>query len=110
MRISDWSSDVCSSDLFAFARAGDTVSVEPAAAPNFTITGPFAADLSTLDNLVLAAIDPFAGTFGAPGPLAIGLGKRSEERRVGKGCVSPCRSRWSLYPLTKNYKNKQKNH
>src|SRR3546814_6032160 len=75
MRISDWSSDVCSSDLFAFARAGDTVSVEPAAAPNFTITGPFAADLSTLDNLVLAAIDAFAGTFGAPGPLAIGLGK-----------------------------------
>src|SRR3546814_12573261 len=22
---------------------------------------------------------------------------RSEERRVGKACVSPCRSRWSLY-------------
>src|SRR3546814_12606539 len=25
------------------------------------------------------------------------LGLRSEERRVGKGCVSPCRSRWSPY-------------
>src|SRR3546814_19125096 len=24
--------------------------------------------------------------------------ERSEERRVGKGCVSPCRSRWSPYP------------
>src|SRR3546814_18190622 len=23
---------------------------------------------------------------------------RSEERRVGKECVSPCRSRWSPYP------------
>src|SRR3546814_12040205 len=24
-------------------------------------------------------------------------GERSEERRVGKECVSPCRSRWSPY-------------
>src|SRR3546814_5436264 len=24
--------------------------------------------------------------------------RRSEERRVGKGCVSTCRSRWSPYP------------
>src|SRR3546814_12869259 len=24
-------------------------------------------------------------------------GRRSEERRVGKGCVSTCRSRWSPY-------------
>src|SRR3546814_16815547 len=29
--------------------------------------------------------------------------QRSEERRVGKECVSTCRSRWSPYP----YKNKQ---
>src|SRR3546814_16216949 len=28
-------------------------------------------------------------------------GKRSEERRVGKECVSPCRSRWSPYHLKK---------
>src|SRR3546814_15378877 len=26
------------------------------------------------------------------------LARRSEERRVGKGCVSPCRSRWEPYP------------
>src|SRR3546814_13606283 len=26
------------------------------------------------------------------------LRKRSEERRVGKGCVSTCRTRWSPYP------------
>src|SRR3546814_13161218 len=38
--------------LFAFARAGDTVSVEPAAAPNFPITRPFAANLSPLDNQI----------------------------------------------------------
>src|SRR3546814_2825871 len=29
---------------------------------------------------------------------AIGTAKRSEERRVGKECVSTCRSRWSQYP------------
>src|SRR3546814_12737344 len=28
---------------------------------------------------------------------------RSEERRVGKECVSPCRSRWSPYPYNKNH-------
>src|SRR3546814_12650600 len=31
-----------------------------------------------------------------------GLGARSEERRVGKECVSTCRSRWSTYPSKKN--------
>src|SRR3546814_19905940 len=28
-------------------------------------------------------------------------GERSEERRVGKECVSTCRSRWSPYPYKK---------
>src|SRR3546814_14833116 len=31
----------------------------------------------------------------------LGLGHRSEERRVGKECVSTCRSRWSPYPSNK---------
>src|SRR3546814_16298960 len=31
---------------------------------------------------------------------------RSEERRVGKECVSPCRSRWSPYHYKKNKKSK----
>ena len=29
--------------------------------------------------------------------LAVGAVLRSEERRVGKECVQPCRSRWSPY-------------
>src|SRR3546814_14612977 len=33
-------------------------------------------------------------------------GLRSEERRVGKECVSTCRSRWSTYHYKKNIKNK----
>src|SRR3546814_13099960 len=32
---------------------------------------------------------------------------RSEERRVGKECVSTCRSRWSPYPLKKKNTNKR---
>src|SRR3546814_13889287 len=52
----------------------------------------------------MAAAVPIAA-FTANGPeIAITFdalpahGPRSEERRVGKECVSPCRSRWSLYP------------
>src|SRR3546814_4790061 len=37
-----------------------------------------------------------AGIVAAIGPGVTGL-KRSEERRVGKECVSTCRSRWSPY-------------
>src|SRR3546814_3625171 len=87
MRISDWSSDVCSSDL-----------------------GPEVA----------ALVDPQPGGEGAQrhdaldaevqhaGALADELAEgaederrrhahRSEERRVGKECVSTCRSRWAPY-------------
>src|SRR3546814_13510921 len=37
--------------------------------------------------------------FGNPQPIVIEAARtsRSEERRVGKGCVSTCRSRWSPY-------------
>src|SRR3546814_9153386 len=78
MRISDWSSDVCSSDLINLG-----------------------ASLFQFDRL--ADMDPEAGFHGLdlvdrsklqhphrPGILA----GRSEERRVGKECVSTCRSRW----------------
>src|SRR3546814_19116334 len=35
-------------------------------------------------------------------PFIISAGRRSEERRVGKECVSTCRSRWSPYHYKKN--------
>src|SRR3546814_1100782 len=63
MRISDWSSDVCSSDL-----GGEVDLYERA----YALRMP----------LILK------------GPTGCG---RSEERRVGKECVSTCRSRWSPY-------------
>src|SRR3546814_8165128 len=81
MRISDWSSDVCSSDL-------DRI---PAGKP----AGILSRDLALLDahlaggaSFVAVGIDAFALADAA----------RSEERRVGKECVSTCRSRWSPYP------------
>src|SRR3546814_5713987 len=88
MRISDWSSDVCSSDLLDEARA----------------------------ELLQCRREALAGTPRTPG-LAEGMERRqlrdadeagcdavilereqrSEERRVGNECVSTCRSRWSPY-------------
>src|SRR3546814_1208031 len=64
MRISDWSSDVCSSDLVLghdLSEAGGALT------------------MGGVETDGRAAID------------------RSEERRVGKECVSTCRSRWSPY-------------
>src|SRR3546814_2833024 len=69
MRISDWSSDVCSSDL------GAEIVVPLATAFWGDIYGKLR--------------DPFGVIWSLSG--------RSEERRVGKECVSTCRSRWSPY-------------
>src|SRR3546814_8103866 len=79
MRISDWSSDVCSSDLAAVTPSFNRAPLLP----------------PSLD----AWINPPAYTGMAPLYLEAGrgAGERSEERRVGKECVSTCRSRWSPY-------------
>src|SRR3546814_20082700 len=44
--------------------------------------------------------------YGAPVPMT-SSSRRSEERRVGKECVSTCRSRWSPYHENKNNKQPQ---
>ena len=62
--------------LFAFARDGDSVTVQPAKTDTFTITGPFAAALSPhADNLVTRAAAAFAATFHIDQPHAITLDK-----------------------------------
>src|SRR3546814_3290490 len=76
MRISDWSSDVCSSDL-AHARA---VPGKPRAT-SLRCPAPDSVRLSSPTRLHERQM----------------AGSRSEERRVGKECVSTCRSRWSPY-------------
>src|SRR3546814_6263110 len=74
MRISDWSSDVCSSDL-SLVRCLAAATVPGA--------------------LVYMSYNTLPGWTSAI-PLQHML-HRSEERRVGKECVSTCRSRWSPY-------------
>src|SRR3546814_4154703 len=80
MRISDWSSDVCSSDL------GDDYELLVAVPADRVAE---AAALGERLGVPLTAIGRI--TDGAA------VRVRSEERRVGKECVSTCRSRWSPY-------------
>src|SRR3546814_5932210 len=87
MRISDWSSDVCSSDL-------------PAASPprgaHLGRRGSCRRDRGDGQQGGGRALDRPLSAGALALPLCRGLG-RSEERRVGKECVSTCRSRWSPY-------------
>src|SRR3546814_4651965 len=83
MRISDWSSDVCSSDLEPMRReVGEQ-----------RHTGNFASVNAR------ATVDDFQGYITPFRFIAHPRHqpRRSEERRVGKECVSTCRSRWSPY-------------
>src|SRR3546814_19213369 len=98
MRISDWSSDVCSSDLFMTPRSSDGESVRKhvSTAVIGTRGGVGASMLAT------SLAWPFSTQYKSPTALldldvhfGTGALTRSEERRVGKECVSTCRSRWS---------------
>src|SRR3546814_16754098 len=97
MRISDWSSDVCSSDLEAVlgrelpqatasAIATENRLSENGQLPVGKVPG-LGPELSIFDTGFDASweIDLWGGT------------RRSEERRVGKACVRTWRSRWSPY-------------
>src|SRR3546814_10196904 len=79
MRISDWSSDVCSSDLLV---AYEDEGLFYVFAGGRCYRG--------LKELAKRKRIKNSDTF----PVEV---RRSEERRVGKECVSTCRSRWSPY-------------
>src|SRR3546814_9548904 len=80
MRISDWSSDVCSSDL----RLRHRLRARRHIAPD-------CVDHSRRPYRQTALNDQLSPC------LTTHADRRSEERRVGKACVSMCRSRWSPY-------------
>src|SRR3546814_5079168 len=84
MRISDWSSDVCSSDLRCSHRAPSVIRASP---DSFRV----AWVERRYENGQLAETTRWTAI------LTIVVQIRSEERRVGKECVSTCRSRWSPY-------------
>src|SRR3546814_20455471 len=96
MRISDWSSDVCSSDLaedpmgefYAYLLLFQGAMVGIVLSNNVLLLLIF-WELTSLSSFLL---------IGYWKHLPEGRqGARSEERRVGKECVSTCRSRWSPY-------------
>src|SRR3546814_16208321 len=126
LRISDWSSDVCSSDLHAglLHSSRDTGTLPP-----IQLRGPFCGPRPRQLRRNNKSIRAFRHNYDralkekrrwapiphretpAPSPLSdlqqTGSGccclllcfnlQRSEERRVGKECVSTCRSRWWPY-------------
>src|SRR3546814_18983588 len=108
MRISDWSSDVCSSDL-------SPVSCAPS-----KCGGKIDMASSHTDIIVDQVLELDPATIDVPGRVGLFFPEkaeayaaliardgqrtpitRSEERRVGKECVSTCRSRWSPSHETK---------
>src|SRR3546814_7000859 len=96
MRISDWSSDVCSSDLQAKTSHPNIV-ILVADDWGFSDVGSFGAGYATPNIDALAHAGVRFSNFhvsGSCSPTRAMLQTRSEERRVGKECVSTGRSRW----------------
>src|SRR3546814_15022661 len=119
MRISDWSSDVCSSDLklvlveidarslaaldhWPWPRSYHALAIEAlgrAGAQAMGFDVEFSARSTPRQDATFAkAIRESSVPVILPTFLqSASQGGRSEERRVGKECVSTCRSRWSPY-------------
>src|SRR3546814_17067835 len=112
MRISDWSSDVCSSDLimgggssYQSASKGVPVIMKDIADKALDLGIEEANKLLSKQvgkkltaekaGHILSTIRPTLN-YGDFQTIDIVV-ERSEERRVGKECVSRCRSRWSRY-------------
>src|SRR3546814_17578731 len=112
MRISDWSSDVCSSDLLLRFRslflarpdafACDVVHLRGSQEEMWQkllqlqfATDPKAVLQWMLDQGLAASLEAY-GVPPSEGLREAAAGpRRSDARRVGKACVSTCKSRWS---------------
>src|SRR3546814_19251096 len=100
MRISDWSSDVCSSDLLGVT-VDAALSVAAAADPS-------EAPVSASDVSAASSAGSALGAAGcAESAKSTERGAaRLDERRVGKECVCTCRYRWLPLPSKNKSKNK----
>src|SRR3546814_18634930 len=97
MRISDWSSDVCSSDLLAGAcdiRIAARSAVLTSAFVKVGLSGDMGG--TWFWSRILGA-GKARRLYLLSERFDSAAAKRSEERSVGKECVSTCRSRWSQY-------------
>src|SRR3546814_11549741 len=126
MRISDWSSDVCSSDLAdrkqGIGQAPGAWKLQIGILSEKGVPAAFSSRIAHLDEIVRTIFRHFNSSGVQNGnagdkrceqvrtllrglryqqPAGAGAGdrelSRSEERRVGKECVSTCSSRWSPY-------------
>src|SRR3546814_13480632 len=101
MRISDWSSDVCSSDLADHPNGLDHNAVAPirlccALLRQFLFQ--LGQDLEQVaDQDVVGDLENRRLLVLVDGDDHLAVLHSSEELRVGKECVSTCRSRWSPY-------------
>src|SRR3546814_18914707 len=110
MRISDWSSDVCSSDLvreddlpgsqapaawLQYLRGGSSSQLKPVAAHNHQDVVTLAALMAEPVNLPAADADQPRSRFEPCGAGTLG---DSEAGRVGEEYASTCRSRWAPDP------------
>src|SRR3546814_21116739 len=113
MRISDWSSDVCSSDLIWSLQKHPRRAIRKWLHSTHLHRSPLASRLNLRFRARQVAVAHAAFSLAAKGTdpqghayacsqeggvlMTLGEEIRSEERRVGKACVSTCRSRWSPY-------------
>src|SRR3546814_20532713 len=121
MRISDWSSDVCSSDLRVVVTANvrdrdlgsfveelrEQVAREVELPPGYWVDygGTFEQLISASNRLMVVVPVVLIMIFGllfmafgsARDAAIVFSGVSSEERRVGKECVGPIRAGWWLY-------------
>src|SRR3546814_10731180 len=98
MRISDWSSDVCSSDLkLRVTGAGKLVRLQQVFGGRRGRQQDCQGEREGEGAAAHARFLWIKRRRPARAPRRRGRGFRSEERRVGKECVSTCRSRWSPY-------------
>src|SRR3546814_17597690 len=103
MRISDWSSDVCSSDLNPRSTATGLTQF---------LAGSWKSEAER-PGTFLHSVARGNGWLDDKGGVR---GDRSEERRVGKECVRTCRYRWQPYPYKKKrstrarYTHKEETH
>src|SRR3546814_19441501 len=100
MRISDWSSDVCSSDLLLSSilctNAASLAQNVSLTRKNISFKEAFKEIKEQTGYNFLWAAENIKSTETIDITLVdVPLQERSEERRVGKECVSTCRSRWS---------------